>query len=76
MKILDWGALIIGAGLIYSGVRAIRRREAHVPEQYTGEKAVPLGRLWIVLGILFILSVLFDIAVLKTLFQLFLETAN
>ncbi len=47
MGCLDWAALIIGAGLIASGVRAIRRRKANVPEQYQGERAVRLGWLWI-----------------------------
>ena len=76
MGFFDWAALVIGAGLIHSGGRAIRRRQANVPEQYTGESAVRLGWLWIVLGTLFILSVIFDIASLKTLFRLFLEAAN
>jgi hypothetical protein len=76
MSFLDWAALIIGAGLIGSGVRAIRRRQANVPEQYEGERAIRLGRLWIGLGALFILSVIFDIAFLKTLFRLFLDAAN
>jgi hypothetical protein len=73
---LDWAALIIGAGLVVSGVRAIRRRQANVPERYEGEKAVGLGWLWIGLGALFIIAVLFDIALLKTFFKLFLEAAN
>jgi hypothetical protein len=76
MDFFDWAALIIGAGLIGSGVRAICRRQANVPEQYDGEKAVRLGWLWISLGALFILSVIFDIGFLKTLFHLFLEAAN
>ena len=76
MGFFHWAALIVGTGLIYSGVCAIRRRQANVPEQYTGESAVRLGWLWIVLGALFILSVIFDIASLKTLFRLFLEAAN
>jgi len=76
MGFFEWGALIVGAGLVYSGVRAIRRGEAHVPEQYKGESAVRLGWLWIVLGILFMLSALFDIPFLKTFFRLFLEAAN
>jgi len=76
MEFLDWSALIIGGGLIYSGVRAIRRRETYVPEQYKGESAVRLGWLWIVLGCLFMLSVVFDITILKSFFRLFLEAAN
>jgi len=43
MHLLDWVAVIVGSGLIASGVRAIRRREAKVPEQYLGAGAVRLG---------------------------------
>ncbi len=76
MGFMDWAALILGAGLIASGVRAIRRRQANIPELYEGERAVRLGWLWIGLGALFVLAVIFDIAFLKTLFRLFLEAAN
>ena len=76
MGFMDWTALILGAALIASGVRAIRRRQATVPEPYVGERAVRLGWLWIGLGTLFVLAVIFDIAFLKTLFRLFLEAAN
>ena len=76
MGFLDWAALIIGAGLVVSGMLAIRRREANVPERYEGVKAVGLGWLWIGLGALFIIAVLGDIALLKTFFRLFLEAAN
>lgn len=76
MDFFDWAALILGAGLIASGIRAIRRRQADVPERYEGKSAVRLGWLWIGLGTLFMLAVIFDIALLKTLFRLFLEAAN
>jgi len=76
MEFLEWGALIVGAGLSYTGVRAIRSREAYVPEHIQGDRAVRLGTLWIVLGVLFILSTVFDIALLKSFFRLFLEAAN
>jgi hypothetical protein len=76
MGFFDWAALSIGAGLIASGVRAIHQRKAKVPEQYEGERAVRLGWLWIGLGTMFMLAVLFDIGFLKTLFRLFLEAAN
>ena len=76
MTFLDWVALIIGAGLIGSGIRTIYRRQANVPEKYEGSRAVSLGWLWIGLGVLFLLSVIFNIGYLKTLFQLFLEAAN
>jgi hypothetical protein len=76
MGFLEWAALIIGAGLIVSGTRAIRRQKVQVPEEYTGNRAVRLGWLWIGLGVLFVLAVIFDISFLKTLFRLFLEAAN
>jgi hypothetical protein len=62
MGFMDWAALIVGAGLITSGVRAVRRRQARVPEQYEGKSALRLGWLWIGLGALFVLAVIFDIA--------------
>jgi hypothetical protein len=76
MGFLEWAALIIGAGLIASGIRAIRRRRAYVPEEYKEDKAIRLGWLWIGLGVLFVLAVIFDISFLKTLFRLFLESTN
>lgn len=76
MEFFEWGALVVGAGLTYSGVRAIRRREANVPEHYKGRSAVLLGWLWIALGTLFMLSAIFDVTLLKTLFRVFLEAAN
>jgi hypothetical protein len=76
MGFLDWAALIVGVGLVASGVRAIRWRKSKVPELYEGARAVRLGWLWIGFGVLFILAVVFDIGVLKTLFRLFLEAGN
>jgi hypothetical protein len=76
MDFLEWAALIVGAGLITSGVRAIRRQKVQVPEEYTGTRAVRLGWLWIGLDALFIFAVIFDVSFLKTLFRLFLESTN
>ena len=76
MGFFEWAALIVGAGLIGSGVLAIRRRQANVPEPCLGKSAVRLGWLWVGLGVLFVLSGLLDIAPLKTLFRAFLEAAN
>jgi hypothetical protein len=76
MGVLEWAALILGAGLIVSGVRAARRRRADVPEPWEGASAVRLGWLWIGLGALFALAAIFDIRLLKTVFRLFLEAAN
>jgi hypothetical protein len=76
MGFFEWAALIMGTVLICSGVRAIRRRQADVPGQHEGRSAVRLGWLWVGLGASFVLSAIFDIAPLKTLFHLFLEAAN
>lgn len=76
MEVLEWAALVFGAGLTYSGIRAIQLRETHVPEQIEGDGAVRVGAVWILLGVLFILSAAFDIPFLKTLFRLFLEAPN
>ena len=76
MEFLDWAALVLGVGLIGSGARVIRRRQARVPEERTGQAAVRLGWAWIALGALFVAGAIFDIGMLKGLFRLFLEAAN
>ena len=72
-QFLDGGALLFGAMLIFSGMRAIRRREVEAEGHREGAAAVWLGWLWLVLGVLFVAGVLFDLPVLKALFRLFLE---
>ena len=76
MEFLDWAALILGAILIFDGIRTVKNREAHVPERYAGDSAVHVGWLWIILGVLFVSAVAFDIAPLKSLFRLFPEAPN
>ncbi len=76
MHFFDIAALVLGAGLIFSGIRAIRRREARVPQKYEGRSAVRLGWLWIALGGSFIAAVVFDVPLLKAFFRLFLEAPN
>jgi hypothetical protein len=75
-QFLDGGALLLGSLLIYSGVRAIRRREVEAEGHHEGAAAVSLGWLWLVLGALFVLGVVFDIPALQALFRLFLEAGN
>jgi hypothetical protein len=76
MAFLDWVAIVIGVGLIFSGARAVRCRMVKVPEIYEGARAVRIGWLWICMGTLFVLAVIFDIGFLKFLFRLFLEAPN
>jgi hypothetical protein len=76
MTFLDWATLGMGTVLIGSGVRAIVRRKANVPETYEGSSAVGLGCLWIALGALFLIAVAFDVKFLKAFFKMFLEAAN
>jgi hypothetical protein len=71
---LDLAAILLGGGLLVSGIRAIYRRRAEVPETYTGSAAVRLGWLWLLMGSLFIAAVVFDGAPLKALFRLFLAS--
>lgn len=76
MEFFDWAALIVGSGLLLSGVRAIRRRMTWLPERCEGDRAVRLGWLWLVMGLLFIAAALLDIPLLKHLFRFFLETES
>jgi hypothetical protein len=76
MGFFEWAALVVGAGLIAAGVRAIRRRRVNTPERREGGSVVRLGCLWIALGTLFVVAAMFDVGFLKGLFRLFLEAAN
>ena len=73
MDYFRWAALGIGAMLIFSGVRSIRKRDANVVENVKGQKAVWLGWLWIILGVLFLAFTAFNQPLLRTLFRTFLE---
>lgn len=76
MAFLDWAALLLGAWMIFGGVRAIRREHVEIPEDVDGAGAVRIGWLWIGLGAVFVAGVAFDIALVKSFFRLFLEAAN
>jgi hypothetical protein len=75
-QFLDGMALLLGAGLMFSGVRAIRRREVEAEGHHEGAGAVRLGWLWFVLGALFVAGVLFDVPALQALFRIFLEAPS
>lgn len=76
LNLFDGLALILGLGLLWSGIRAIRRRHAEVPETIEDDRAVALGCLWITLGLLCLGAGLFDWPWLKGFFRIFLETTN
>ena len=76
MDFLDAMALLLGAGLMFSGVRAIRRREVEAEGHHEGTSAVRIGWLWLILGALFVVGVVFEVPALRTLFQLFLEAPS
>ncbi|MRR10201.1 hypothetical protein EG831_09055 [bacterium] len=77
MSFLEIAALALGAMLIWSGVRAIRRQATRAEgEDYEGASAVRLGWLWVALGAAFVIGVVADVGFLKAFFKLFLEAAN
>lgn len=77
MSFLDAAALVLGATLIWSGVRAVRRQATRAEgEDYAGASAVRLGWLWVGLGAAFVIGVVADVGFLKAFFKLFLEAGN
>lgn len=76
-KFLDWAFLILGAMLVFGGWRAIiKRRVRSDMGEYEGKRAVCLGWLWLVIGALLIIAVLFDVAILKSVGKLFMEATS
>jgi hypothetical protein len=74
---LDALVVIFGITLVFGGVRAVRRRQVTYDYgEAEGGKAVSIGYLWIVLGILAILGVVFDIGVLRDFLNLFLTSGG
>jgi len=70
---LDAFIVIFGATLVIGGVRAVRRRNVRYDYgEAEGGKAVSIGDLWIVLGVLAILGVVFDVGLFKDLLKLIL----
>jgi len=71
-KFIEWALVILGGLLIFTGWRTIKKRYTSTDlGEFAGERAVRLGWLWIVIGILLILAVVFDIGVLKSFGHLF-----
>jgi hypothetical protein len=76
-KFLDWAFLILGAILMFSGWRAIAKRRVRSDMgEYEGKWAVRLGWLWIIIGALLVIAVAFDVAILKIIGKLFMESAS
>jgi len=76
-KFLDWAFLILGSMLVFFGWRTIQKGRARADgREYEGKSAMRLGWLWIILGLLLILAVVFDNSLLKSFGRLFLESAN
>lgn len=76
-KFIEWVLLILGSGLVFSGWRTTRKRRTVADgREYEGKAAVRLGWLWIVLGVLLILAVVFNIGLLKSFGKLFMESAS
>jgi len=76
-KFLDWAFVILGATLTFSGWRTIRKRRTRAEgREYEGRAAARLGWLWLILGLLLILAVVFDVAILKSFGKLFMESAS
>jgi hypothetical protein len=74
IKFLDWAILIMGLALVFGGYRAIKKRSTNTDVgEYEGDSAVKLGWFWIVLGALFVLSIVFDIGIIKSAAQFFLD---
>jgi hypothetical protein len=76
-KFIEWVLLMLGMGLVFSGWRTIHKKRTTADgREYAGRSAVHLGWLWIVIGILLILAVIFNISFLKSFGKLFMETAS
>jgi hypothetical protein len=76
-KFIEWALLILGILLVFTGWRTTRKRRTFADgREYEGKAAVRLGWLWILIGVLLIMAVIFDISVLKTFGRLFMETPS
>jgi hypothetical protein len=76
-KFLDWVYLILGVMLMFSGWRTVRKRRTRADGRvYEGKAAARLGWLWLVIGALLIGAVVFDVAILKSVGKLFMESSS
>jgi hypothetical protein len=74
MKFINWALLLLGSGLVFSGWRTIRKRRTVAEgREYIGRAAVNLGWLWVVIGAVLVIAVVFNVAILKNFGRLFME---
>jgi hypothetical protein len=76
-QMIDWFIVVFGAAAIVGGVRAVRRKKARYDYgEASGSRAVTLGYFWIVLGVVAILGVAFDVALLRNIMKLILTAGG
>lgn len=74
---LDWFIALLAVILIISGCRAIKKRYAYTDVcESKGRWAVVLGWFWIVLGVLFIVTVIFDLPSAKKIVTFFVKNRD
>lgn len=75
IKLLNWLLLALGATLIFSGWRTIRKRRTRTQYgEHLGKSAACLGWFWLILGFLLLLAAVLHVPFLKTLGRIFLES--
>jgi len=74
---IDIFIAVFGLGLIASGIRAIRKRKVRYDYgEAEGQKAVSIGYLWIVLGVLALLGVVFDVGFFREIIKAILSSGG
>jgi hypothetical protein len=75
MIVPDWMIFAFGILSMGCGIRAILKRYVYTDVgEYMDDSAFRWGSMWIVLGSLFILAVIFDIKWFKSLINLFFSS--
>lgn len=74
---IDALVVIFGLTLVGGGIRAIHNRYTrHDYGESVGSRAMSLGILWIVLGLIAILGVVFDIRIFRQLVELLVRSGG
>jgi hypothetical protein len=75
--VIDAFIVIFGLALVAGGVRAIRnKRASHDYGEAKGSRAVSIGFLWIVLGLIAVLGILFDVKIFRQLIELLITSGG